>query len=136
MRQRQGDACTSTKGKPASSRPATSTHRHRPRTPDRRAAQGSGATVHCTECDPCRTVLSALGAIRSHAAAARLAHAAAAPPDERVGTHTRLEALAVDDRWARLVVLLLGDPHLLEGRDHRASRAADPHAVLALRWRN
>ena len=28
---------------------------------------------------------------------------------------SRLEALAVDDRGARLVVLLLGDPHLLEG---------------------
>lgn len=27
----------------------------------------------------------------------------------------RLEALAVDDGWARLVVLLFGDPHLLEG---------------------
>merc|ERR1719234_62876 len=27
----------------------------------------------------------------------------------------RLEALAVDDGWAALVVLLLGDPHLLEG---------------------
>merc|ERR1719234_310664 len=27
----------------------------------------------------------------------------------------RLEALAVDDGWAALVVLLLGDPHLLDG---------------------
>lgn len=26
-----------------------------------------------------------------------------------------LEALAVDDGWSTLVILLLGDPHLLEG---------------------
>merc|ERR1711971_961864 len=37
----------------------------------------------------------------------------------------RLEALAVDDGWAALVVLLLGDPHLLEG-------ASDPDGVLPL----
>merc|ERR1712054_335052 len=49
---------------------------------------------------------------------------------------TRLEALAVDDRRARLVVLLLGDPHLLEGRERREDRAADPHAVFALRGRD
>ena len=40
----------------------------------------------------------------------------------------RLEALAVDDRGARLVVLLLGDPHLLEGRERREDGAADPRA--------
>ena len=39
---------------------------------------------------------------------------------------SRLEALAVDDGRARLVVLLLGDPHLLEGRERREDRAADP----------
>merc|ERR1712110_1179388 len=37
-----------------------------------------------------------------------------------------LEALAVDDGGAALVVLLLGDPHLLEGG------ASDPDGVLPL----
>mmetsp|Transcript_16069 Transcript_16069/g.22656 ORF Transcript_16069/g.22656 Transcript_16069/m.22656 type:complete len:387 (-) Transcript_16069:93-1253(-) len=46
-----------------------------------------------------------------------------------------LEALAVDDRWARLVVLLLGDPHLLEGGERCKDRSADPDGVLAL-WRS
>ena len=39
-----------------------------------------------------------------------------------------LEALAVDDGRARLVVLGLGDPHLLEGRERREDGAADPRA--------
>merc|ERR1712080_310908 len=43
-----------------------------------------------------------------------------------------LEALAVNDRRARLVVLLLRDPHLLEGRQRREDRATDPDRVLAL----
>merc|ERR1711908_151418 len=43
-----------------------------------------------------------------------------------------LEALAVDDGWARLVVLLLGDPRLLEGGKRREDGAADPDRVLAL----
>ena len=43
-----------------------------------------------------------------------------------------LEAFAVDDRWAGLVVLLLGDPHLLEGGQRGQDGAADPHGVLAL----
>merc|ERR1712070_960458 len=49
---------------------------------------------------------------------------------------TRLEALAVDNGRARLVVLLLGDPHLLEGGERREDRAADPDRVLALGRRN
>jgi hypothetical protein len=44
----------------------------------------------------------------------------------------RLEALAVDDRGARFVVLLLADPHLLEGGQGRQDRASDPDRVLAL----
>ena len=43
-----------------------------------------------------------------------------------------LEALAVDNGRARLVVLLLGDPHLLEGREGGEDGAADPDGVLAL----
>lgn len=42
------------------------------------------------------------------------------------------EALAVHDRGPRLVVLALGDPHLLERRERRQDRAADPHRVLTL----
>ena len=44
-----------------------------------------------------------------------------------------LEALAVHDAGAGLVVLLLGDPHLLEGGEGGEDGAADPDGVLALR---
>jgi len=44
-----------------------------------------------------------------------------------------LEALAVHDRRARVVVLLLGDPHLGEGRERRQNGATDPYGVFALR---
>ncbi len=43
-----------------------------------------------------------------------------------------LEALAVNDGRARLVVLLLADPHLLEGGQRGEDGAADPDGVLAL----
>jgi len=43
-----------------------------------------------------------------------------------------LEALAVDDGGARLVVLLLGDPHLLEGRQGGQDGATDPYGVFPL----
>jgi len=45
----------------------------------------------------------------------------------------RLEALAVDDRGTRLVVLLRGDPHLLEGGERGQNGASDPDGVLAFR---
>lgn len=45
----------------------------------------------------------------------------------------RLEALPVDDGGARLVVLLLRDPHLLEGREGGENGTTDPDGVLALR---
>ncbi len=38
-----------------------------------------------------------------------------------------LEALPVDDGRARLIVLLLGDPHLLEGGERGQDGATDPH---------
>merc|ERR1719245_1338304 len=44
-----------------------------------------------------------------------------------------LEALPVDNGWAALVVLLLGDPHLLEGGKRRQDGATDPDGVLPLR---
>jgi hypothetical protein len=43
-----------------------------------------------------------------------------------------LEALSVDDSGTRLVVLFLGDPHLLEGGQRGQDRATDPDGVLAL----
>merc|ERR1711931_425295 len=43
-----------------------------------------------------------------------------------------LEALAVDDSGARLVELLLGDPHLLEGGKGSQDGASDPDGVLSL----
>ena len=43
-----------------------------------------------------------------------------------------LEALAVHNRRAALVVLLLRDPHLLEGRERRENGTTDPDRVLAL----
>merc|ERR550534_1236174 len=42
------------------------------------------------------------------------------------------EALAVDDGWAALVVLLLGDPHLLECGEGSQDGASDPDGVLPL----
>ena len=42
----------------------------------------------------------------------------------------------MDNGRATLVVLLLGDPHLLECRQGRQDGAADPHGVLALGWRH
>merc|ERR1719282_1687711 len=47
-----------------------------------------------------------------------------------------LEALAVDDGWAALVVFLLGDPHLLEGGEGSKDGSSDPDRVLSLWWSN
>merc|ERR1712079_773687 len=44
----------------------------------------------------------------------------------------RLEALSVHDGGAALVVLLLGDPHLLEGGEGSQDGASDPDGVLPL----
>merc|ERR1719422_1600940 len=46
---------------------------------------------------------------------------------------SHLEALAVDDGGAALVVLLLGDPHLLEGGEGGQDGSSDPDGVLPLR---
>ena len=43
-----------------------------------------------------------------------------------------LEALAVNDRGTALVVLLLRDPHLLEGGQGGQDGTTDPDGVLAL----
>merc|ERR1719516_301488 len=49
-----------------------------------------------------------------------------------LGCVNNLEALAVDDGGAGLVILLLGDPHLLEGGEGGEDGASDPYGVLAL----
>lgn len=43
-----------------------------------------------------------------------------------------LETFAVDDRRARFLVFLLGNPHLLEGGERGQDGAADPDRVLTL----
>merc|ERR1719192_1695940 len=47
-----------------------------------------------------------------------------------------LEALPVDNGWAAFIVLLLGDPHLLEGGEGGQDGATDPDGVLPLRRSN
>merc|ERR1712226_833951 len=47
-----------------------------------------------------------------------------------------LEALPVDNGWATLIVLLLGDPHLLEGGQGRQDGSSNPDRVLPLRGSN
>ena len=43
-----------------------------------------------------------------------------------------LEALAVDNRRTTLIVLLLGDPHLLEGGEGGQDGTTDPDGVFSL----
>merc|ERR1719477_81822 len=47
-----------------------------------------------------------------------------------------LEALAVDNGRATLIILLLGDPHLLEGGEGSKDGSSDPDRVLPLWWSN
>ena len=44
----------------------------------------------------------------------------------------KLKAFAMDDSGTSLVVLLLGDPHLLEGGEGSQDGASDPDGVLPL----
>lgn len=44
----------------------------------------------------------------------------------------RLEAFPVDNAWARLIVFLLGDPHLLEGGQGGQDGTTDPDGVFSL----
>merc|ERR1711915_700949 len=46
-----------------------------------------------------------------------------------------LEALAVNNGWAALIVFLLGDPHLLEGGEGSKDGSSDPDRVFPL-WRS
>merc|ERR1712226_915870 len=49
---------------------------------------------------------------------------------------SHLEALAVDNGWATLIILLLGDPHLLEGGEGSKDGSSNPDRVLPLWWSN
>ncbi len=55
---------------------------------------------------------------------------------EEVKLQHTLEALAVNNGRSALVVLLLGDPHLLEGRERCQDGTTDPDGVLSLRRGN
>merc|ERR1719210_168136 len=48
----------------------------------------------------------------------------------------RTRRTPVDNGWAALVVLLLGDPHLLEGGEGGQDGSTDPDRVLPLWWGN
>merc|ERR1712102_4905 len=48
------------------------------------------------------------------------------------GRYSSLEALPVHNAWAGLVILLLGDPHLLEGGEGGKDGSSDPDGVLPL----
>merc|ERR1719273_793140 len=41
-----------------------------------------------------------------------------------------LEALPVDDGWARFVILLFGNPHLLESCERSQDGSSDPYGVF------
>merc|ERR1719341_1091570 len=45
---------------------------------------------------------------------------------------SHLEALAVDNGWATFIILLLGDPHLLEGGQGSKDGSSDPDGVFPL----
>merc|ERR1712121_87552 len=47
-----------------------------------------------------------------------------------------LEAFAVDNGWAALIIFLLGDPHLLEGGERSKDGSSDPDGVFPLWWSN
>merc|ERR1712026_187012 len=55
---------------------------------------------------------------------------------QQISRVVKLEALPVDNGWAALVVLLLGDPHLLEGGQGRQDGSSDPDRVFPLRGSN
>ena len=53
-----------------------------------------------------------------------------------LGHERTLEALAVDNRWSTLVVLLLGDPHLLESGQRSQDGSTNPDGIFTLRRGN
>ena len=51
-----------------------------------------------------------------------------------VGMSWRLETLSVDNGWARFIVFLFADPHLLEGGEGSQDGSTDPDGVFPLWW--
>merc|ERR1712227_122710 len=41
-----------------------------------------------------------------------------------------LEALPVDNRWARFIIFLFGNPHLLESGERSQDRTSNPYRVF------
>merc|ERR1712013_380966 len=58
-----------------------------------------------------------------------------APPNRDLTTNAS-KALAVHNRWAGLVILAFGNPHLLERAQRGKDGAPDPHRVFSLGWCN
>merc|ERR1712168_1207955 len=58
------------------------------------------------------------------------------PSSSRRHKQVDLEAFPVDDGWARFVVFLLADPHLLEGGERSQDGSSDPDEVFPLWWSN
>ena len=48
----------------------------------------------------------------------------------------RLETFSVDNRWARFIIFLLADPHLLEGGEGSKDGSSNPYRVLPFWWSN
>merc|ERR1711979_111444 len=48
----------------------------------------------------------------------------------------KLEAFPVNNGWSTLIILLLGDPHLLEGGERGQDGSSDPDRVRPLWWGN
>ena len=53
-----------------------------------------------------------------------------------MNTVKNLEALPVHNGWARFVIFLFGDPHLLEGGQRSKDGTSDPYGVFPLWWCN
>jgi len=47
-----------------------------------------------------------------------------------------LEALSVDNSWTRLIIFVLGDPHILERGQGRENGSSNPDGILSLRRGN
>merc|ERR1719221_1372859 len=53
--------------------------------------------------------------------------------EQKICKRRSSEALPVDNCGTRLIILALGNPHLLESAEGRKDRTPNPHGVLALR---
>merc|ERR1719321_1825137 len=47
---------------------------------------------------------------------------------------TYLEAFSVNNSWARFIIFVLGDPHILECGQGRKNTSSNPDGVFSFRW--